>query len=62
MLDSFEGDLEKTFAELNIRDFKNFIVEVKSRDQEFEPYDPSKICFKIAQWRPNIISLDEENL
>jgi hypothetical protein len=40
MLDDFAGKYESTLAELKIFSNKNFIVEEKKEDEEFEEYDP----------------------
>lgn len=52
----------KTFDDLKIKNFKNFIVEIKKPEEEFQDYDPKNITVKVNLWRENIESLEEKDL
>ena len=62
MQESFEGREDKKIEECKLGDFKQYIIEIKEEDQEFDEYDPTKIQLKLNRWTPNIVCLDEISL
>ncbi|EAR91927.3 ubiquitin carboxy-terminal hydrolase (macronuclear) [Tetrahymena thermophila SB210] len=62
MLDTFEELEHLSLDKLKINHFTNLCVEVKKDGEQFEEYDAGTTFVKMAVWKPNIISLDENYL
>jgi hypothetical protein len=60
MLDTFTDSEHLSLEKLKIGNFSNLCVECKKNDEDmFEEYDSTGTFVKIAVWKENIVSLDE---
>ena len=62
MQETFTNKGDKTLAELKINPVKNFCIEIKKDDEQFEEYDADMTYFKIALWRENLPDLSDDTL
>ena len=63
MLDTFTDEEHLNLEKLKIGNFSNLCVEIKKNEEDlWEEYDSTGTFVKIAIWKENIISLDDNYL
>ncbi|KAL4470226.1 hypothetical protein ABPG74_011837 [Tetrahymena malaccensis] len=54
MQETFSDQLDIPLVDLNLKDWKDLIIEFKNEGEKFEEYDPSKININVYLWEPSI--------
>ncbi|KAL4502326.1 hypothetical protein ABPG72_011913 [Tetrahymena utriculariae] len=58
MQETFSEQLDIPLVDLNLKDWKDFIIEFKKEGDKFEEYDPSKININVFLWEPSMAMLE----